>query len=179
MQDCHCHASNHTVDQRSRSAGWAALVAAAALLATGCLCAPDGRMLGAATFDRWVGQLHGQACGCGSNAPDCTACGSCPDDCHHPGCNGPFDRLCADDFNLLNLCAPAAAPGPPTPPPPGRFFPVPTRPVFAPRASLDPMPYDQGMQTFDSMPSMHDGPSIHDMAPGGALMGPGCETPSY
>jgi hypothetical protein len=37
------------------------------------------------------------------------------------------------EAGIFNFCVPPAAIGAPAPPPPGRFHPVPTRPVFSPR----------------------------------------------
>jgi hypothetical protein len=86
----------------------------------------------------------------------CTDCGCHHGSCDHGGCQfggespslhlpalQPAHELAClprDTFACAaNCCTPHACPGPPDIPPPGRFHPVPTRPVFSPR--FTPTPY--------------------------------------
>lgn len=134
--------------------GIAVLVAATSSV-VGCVINPDGRPLGAdaaAGLARLAG--YRPECGCceaGCGAPcDCgyvvcePACGM-PCDCPTCSCG---DCCGAVDAGYVAPCEPASAcvatarrkhrtPPPPVMPP-GRFFPVPTHPVFEPQAPYGP-----------------------------------------
>ena len=110
---------------------WAPLMLAVATC--GCVALPHG--IGGAP----CGPNCGEAC---ENCPPehcetCPTCGSCPGNgvvgtlfgwsysvCHVPS-------LCVGC--VANFCGPPSCVGPPDVLPPGRFFPVPTQPAFAPR----------------------------------------------
>jgi hypothetical protein len=143
-----------------------AVIAIVFAVSTGCV-APchDGFSSGFAhVLGLDCGCEGGSSCGCGG----CVNCGcsDCPPDCctdtdssgtycedsaglagcapcgPSPPCN-PLHRICELPGETIgcvsSCCTPNACPGPPDCPPPGRFFPVPTRPAFSPR--FVPGPY--------------------------------------
>jgi hypothetical protein len=124
---------------------------------TGCVVAPSGGCCNRSSLDRF---FSGSACGCefcsteascGAPSGDlpCESCPSeCPPQCPAPGetaeCRPPRKRiwhhlhlpkchLYEPEAGIFNFCIPPQCINPPSPLPPGRFFPVPTRPAFAQR----------------------------------------------
>jgi len=120
---------------------WLALLAAS----SGCALHPPG----------WFPSGDAMSCGCGEAVP-CDDCGECCDDgcgdactdevacqrdaSHGPKCRCPRCHLYSPEAGIFNFCMPPASLAALPPPPPGRFFPVPVRPVFAPRPSPAPPP---------------------------------------
>jgi hypothetical protein len=123
------------------------------LAATGCVIGPEGWTGGANSMDDLT-CVHDRPCACqhGCQHPG----ESCGDVCIDEGdsCqtqwNGPthsprlaflIDRVRArchwyePEAGIFNFCVPPASLGELPPPPPGRFFPVPARPVFAPQGA--------------------------------------------
>jgi hypothetical protein len=93
--------------------------------------------------ETWIGGAAD--CGpadCGpSGGSACETCGeeSCRLECPSATCaalQAAGRWPCQAIAGTANFCIPAAAIGPPYIPPPGRFHPVPTRPVFAPRYAV-------------------------------------------
>jgi hypothetical protein len=97
--------------------------------------------------ESWVAAdeiTHGDALPCRDGDPSCL--GSCAasgdlSQGHSPKCASlqSVGRLPRDAFaSTANFCIAPAGAAPPDLPPPGRFHPVPTRPVFAPRDEILP-----------------------------------------
>jgi hypothetical protein len=115
----------------------------AAACASGCLAYPDGRPIGVDTAAA-LASVVGTGPACHScHAPDCPNTGH---ECDSPQCDGsscqcmqrsPLRAVWAvprDAFAATaNFCIRPIAYAPASVPPPGRFHPVPTQPVFMPR----------------------------------------------
>jgi hypothetical protein len=67
---------------------------------------------------------------------DACAGGTCGSTCDDGSSGRPRRRWYEPEAGIFNFCVPPGVIGAPPPPPPGRFHPVPTRPVFTPRPSL-------------------------------------------
>ena len=83
----------------------------------------------------------GAACDeCGS--PPCEDGPECSPPCEHRRWHLPKCRFYDPEAGIFNFCIPPQCINEPPPLPPGRFFPVPVRPAFAPRQlSTDAPPY--------------------------------------
>ena len=141
--------SSTDAPQRPPTAILATVLAAACVVSSGCITGPDGRPLGAGSFDAVVDGLDDRYASEGGQfeplALDDYAAGACGSTCDDGECPSACDdrqglsrrrRFYEPEAGIFNFCVPPATIGPPAPPPPGRFHPVPTRPVFSPRPSL-------------------------------------------
>ena len=126
----------------------AAVLLVTVALCSGCALSPNG-MLGAMPM---FSESNAQHVGCATACEPCDTAGcgenvsGCCDVCGSENCAGhrgvaqyawtpvlSIGEGAAQVFgNIANFCVPAAAMGPAEIPPPGRFHPVPTQPVFAP-----------------------------------------------
>jgi hypothetical protein len=91
-----------------------------------CQCACES-CAGESCDEPSCGCPSGEGCECG---PESCAAPHCHDGkCKLPGCG-----LYEPEAGIFNFCTPPIALAGMPPPPPGRFFPVPVRPVFSPQA---------------------------------------------
>lgn len=124
---------------------------------TGCVMSPAGSLPGRHSIENF---FHGGGCCCGHcdeptceapyecdcppsdcQAGDCQACSAefdaatCPPHCHKKKLwhHLPKCKMYDPEAGIFNFCMPPACIHPPPPLPPGRFFPVPVRPAFAPQ----------------------------------------------
>ena len=112
---------------------------------SGCVMSPEG---GYSSREAIEGILFGPddfgpngGCECGASCDD-LAHDSCAADGEHVECPPrrklwqrlPKLHLYEPEAGIFNFCIPPQCINPPSPLPPGRFFPVPVRPAFAPRA---------------------------------------------
>jgi len=88
------------------------------------------------------GPNQGGECGareaqCAAACDEIAACDECDcppcDDGHRTKCHRPSCHLYNPEAGIFNFCVPPQCINEPPPLPPGRFFPVPVRPAFAPR----------------------------------------------
>jgi hypothetical protein len=114
---------------------------------SGCVMGPEG---GYPSRESIEGILFGPdgGCECGACEASCgapcddRACEPCAADGEHVECpphRKPWHHwlklhLYEPEAGIFNFCIPPQCINPPPPLPPGRFFPVPVRPAFAPRA---------------------------------------------
>jgi hypothetical protein len=122
-----------------------------ALASSGCVIGPEGWSAGANSMDGLM-CAHDRPCQChhGRQHPGDSCGDACIEDgdsCDSEWSGGPSSprlRTLIDglrsrchwyepEAGIFNFCVPPASLGELPPPPPGRFFPVPTRPVFIPQ----------------------------------------------
>lgn len=119
----------------------AAITLFALLLCAGCVATMS--------VNKSCGSCGSPVDACGEcDEPVCEECGECAHPVGHtiPGvgfCCGAWESMCCfcspvvswpchKVCHVVNFCAPDGCCGPPPPPGPGRFHPVPTHPVFEP-----------------------------------------------
>jgi hypothetical protein len=150
--------SNRSTATAARSA-WIGIRAAFVLgfiMSAGCILGRDGRPLGDGSMNPLMAGGCAEEPGCGASCcsevggPPCSEgsgyCENCPGSCRG-GNYSVCAYACAPCYavghcvgSVFNFCLPPACITGPPPLPPGRFFPVPTRPAFCPRGTSDGPP---------------------------------------
>ncbi len=154
VNDCAYYSRpTRTIAWRNRLLAFFGAATMGLLAPTGCVVAPDAQGPTSESFREILwGPNHRsgcKTCDAPCDAPsdaDCEKCDSPP--CDSPSCEGdpecappcepwrfhwPHCHLYDPEAGIFNFCIPPQCINEPPPLPPGRFFPVPVRPVFAPR----------------------------------------------
>jgi hypothetical protein len=144
VNDCAHHVrSDRPVAWRNRLLAFFGAAVVGLLAPAGCVVAPDAQGPTSESFREILW---------GPNQGSCRACdppcGAACDECDSPACEGspecappckrrwlhwPHCHLYDPEAGIFNFCIPPQCINEPPPLPPGRFFPVPVRPAFAPR----------------------------------------------
>jgi hypothetical protein len=159
----HCAPSSRMTLWRARVLAFLAAALAGLVVPSGCVVVPEGGYPDRASIECFFcGPKHGCPCGeaetsCGAPSDECgpascpIACqaectSECPAECTRAECRPPRRKLWEHlpkchlydpEAGIFNFCIPPQCINPPPPLPPGRFFPVPSRPAFAQRGDVD------------------------------------------